>query len=130
MGSVLNAYDRSVFSAVAQVFRPKFLALDAGIRGKWLQSFQYFRHDVEKDFLQMLEVAPMIPSHPGYKKLRCRHHAEGSCALGESCTFSHDPQALPTLPLGESFQRPSSVMLTQCQLMQGRGAYTNTPSFY
>jgi len=126
----LNAYDKNVFSVIARFFKPKLPTLDAGLRSRWLQSFQRFGHNVEKDFIQMLEVAPLMPTHPGYRQMQCRHHAQGSCALGAACTFSHDPRALPMLVNPDKgINRPPSVVLTQCQLLQGRGAYTTSPSY-
>jgi hypothetical protein len=127
--TALNAYDRNVFSTIAQFFRPRIMVLEPVARNTLLQCFQQFKHTAEKDFVQMLEVTPMSPIHPGFKKLRCRHDAQGSCVLGASCTFSHDPRALFTLEIGTGISRPSQVMLTQCQLLQGRGAYTTTPSY-
>mmetsp|Transcript_74655 Transcript_74655/g.132373 ORF Transcript_74655/g.132373 Transcript_74655/m.132373 type:complete len:326 (-) Transcript_74655:44-1021(-) len=127
--SVLNAYDRNVFSVIAQVYKSKILTLDIGIRNMWFKSYKHFEHSADKDFLQMLEVSPMPATHFAYKKIRCRHHAQGSCALGESmCTFSHDPRAPPSLEPADVQRRHSTVMLTQCQLLQGRGAYTAVSS--
>jgi len=127
--STLNAYDRNVYSTIAQFFRPRILVLDPGVRNLLLQCFQHVNHAADKDFAQMLEVTPLSPVHPGFKKLRCRHDSQGSCVLGASCTFSHDPRALFTLEVGTGIPRPSQVMLTQCQLLQGRGAYTGVPSY-
>lgn len=129
--SVMNAYDKHVFSSIAQFFGPRITTLDPAMAKKWLQSFRRFEHTAEKDFLQMLEATPMAPTHPGYKTIRCRHDSEGTCALGVAlCTFSHDPRALPSLEVADAaLQRPASIMLTHGQLHQGRGAYTNTPSY-
>lgn len=129
--SNMNAYDKHVFSAIAQFFGPRIMSLDPSMGKRWLQSFRRFEHTAEKDFLQMLEATPMAPGHPGYKTIRCRHDADGSCALGAAlCTFSHDPRALPSLEVADAaLQRPASIMLTHGQLHQGRGAYTNTPSY-
>lgn len=125
---VLNAYDKAVFSSVATSFRATLPLLDVDLRKKWLRCFQFFKHDSDREFVQMLEVAPMALTHPGYKRVRCQHL--GDCALGAACTFSHDPRALPSLDFcSDTGTRSSSVMLTQCQVSQGRGAYTNTPSF-
>eukprot|EP00928_Gymnodinium_smaydae_P026991 TRINITY_DN21021_c0_g1_i2.p1 TRINITY_DN21021_c0_g1~~TRINITY_DN21021_c0_g1_i2.p1 ORF type:complete len:302 (-),score=53.68 TRINITY_DN21021_c0_g1_i2:157-1062(-) len=125
---ILNAYNQLVFSAIAQSFKACLPTLNPVTRSRWLQAFSFFKHRQDKDFLQMLEVAPLQPSHLGYKVLRCRHFAQGSCALGALCTFSHDPRAPPDLAV-EAGNPRSTVMLTQCQLHQGRGAYTSTPSY-
>ncbi|CAK0790659.1 unnamed protein product [Prorocentrum cordatum] len=50
-------------------------------RNTLLQCFQQFKHATEKDFVQMLEVTPMSPVHPGFKKLRCRHDAQGGVRI-------------------------------------------------
>eukprot|EP00931_Biecheleriopsis_adriatica_P028987 TRINITY_DN17269_c0_g1_i1.p1 TRINITY_DN17269_c0_g1~~TRINITY_DN17269_c0_g1_i1.p1 ORF type:complete len:308 (-),score=73.26 TRINITY_DN17269_c0_g1_i1:27-950(-) len=121
--SILNAYDKKVFGAVAKIYRERFSELDAQTRSVWLQSFKHF-HQEDKDFIQMLEVPPLAATDPRYKAIRCQHHAKGSCALGSRCTFSHDPKARPDLVSDVGLQRPGMVMLTACQLYQGHGAYT------
>mmetsp|Transcript_85588 Transcript_85588/g.191309 ORF Transcript_85588/g.191309 Transcript_85588/m.191309 type:complete len:335 (-) Transcript_85588:360-1364(-) len=114
--SVLNAYDKGVFSAVASAFRSKTALLEPAIRSAWLKAFQGFGHNLEKDFLQTLEVPPLFPNSPCYKRIRCYHL--GSCALGSLCTFSHDPKA--PLTLETELARASPVIMTHCQETMGR----------
>lgn len=131
--STLNAYDPGVFSAVAGAFREKTAAIDAGMRNSWLEIFKGFGHSGDRAFLQLLEVPPVLPAHPGYKRVRCRHHGSpglGGCALGDSCSFSHDQRAPLSLLDGgnEDKWRSKPMVMTQNQKSQGRGVYDNTTS--
>jgi len=121
----LNAYDRGVFSAVARAFKPKTGAIDSGMRARWLEIFKGFAHDLERDFLQLLEVPPLSPAMPSYKKVRCWHHSRSCCVLADACTFSHDARAPLSLGEGgrEDWWRSKSVMMTQNQKALGDGAY-------
>lgn len=117
--ATLNAYDKGVFSAVAKVFRQKTALIDAGMRDLWLQVFRGCGHELEKDFIQLLEQPPS----PLPLTVRCRFHARGYCAVGAACTFSHDPGAPISLE-GDSLARTSTrVVLTQNQETLGRGTY-------
>lgn len=122
---VLNAYDRSVFSAIARTFRPKVRSIEPLVRKDWLEIFQSFSHKGEDDFLQMLEALPILPNTPGYRRIRCPHHAKGSCVLDSSCTYSHDPRAPLSLAegLNEDWWRNKPLVMTQCQKTMGRGIY-------
>mmetsp|Transcript_105709 Transcript_105709/g.329463 ORF Transcript_105709/g.329463 Transcript_105709/m.329463 type:complete len:367 (+) Transcript_105709:211-1311(+) len=121
----LNAYDKGVFSAVAKAFKAKTASMDAGIRSAWLEIFKGFGHDLEKDFLQLLEVPAVPPTMPSYRKVRCWHHSRGLCVLDSACTFSHDQRAPLSLGEGgrEDWWRSKSVMMTQNQKTLGDGAY-------
>jgi len=121
----LNAYDKSIFSAVAKAFKAKTGSMDAAMRNIWLEIFKSFGHDLEKDFLQLLEVPPVPPTMPSYRKVRCWHHSRGLCVLDSACTFSHDQRAPLSLVEGgrEDWWRSKSVMMTQNQKSLGDGAY-------
>uniref|UniRef100_A0A7S4VTH4 C3H1-type domain-containing protein n=1 Tax=Alexandrium monilatum TaxID=311494 RepID=A0A7S4VTH4_9DINO len=121
----LNAYEKGVFSAVAKAFKAKTASMDAAMRNTWLEIFRGFGHDLEKDFLQLLEVPPVPPTMPSYRKVRCWHHSRDLCVLDGACTFSHDPRAPLSLGEGgrEDWWRSKSVMMTQNQKTLGDGAY-------
>lgn len=121
----LNAYDKTVFSAVAKAFKAKTASMDAAMRNTWLEIFKGHGHDLEKDFLQLLEVPPVPPTMPSYRKVRCWHHSRGLCELDSACTFSHDQRAPLSLGEGgrEDWWRSKSVMMTQNQKTLGDGAY-------
>merc|ERR1711933_249709 len=101
--------------AVAGAFRSKTSSLEYAIRSMWLEVFRSAGHDLEKDFLQMLEVPPLSPISPGFRKIRCRHHTQGSCALEQACTYSHDPRAPPSLEIDSGIVRTSPLVMTQNQ---------------
>lgn len=120
----LNAYDRAVFSAVARAFRTKTAALDPGMRSYWLKVFKGFGHSADQDFLQHLEVPPVMVTSPLYRKVRCQFLAAG-CALGAACTYSHDlraPLRLEDAGSEDSWRSRQTVM-TQDQRTLGRGSY-------
>lgn len=121
----LNAYNSGIFSVVAQAFKFKTRAMDAGIRSAWLDIFREFGHDSEKDFLQLLEVPALPPTDPRYRKVRCWHHSRGSCALESLCTFSHDERAPVSLvDVGnEDWWRTKPLVMTQNQKTLGHGVY-------
>jgi len=121
----LNAYDKAVFSAVAKAFKAKTGSMETQMRNAWLEIFKGFGHDLEKDFIQLLEVPPVPPTMPGYRKVRCWHHSRGVCVLDSACTFSHDSRAPLSLGEGgrEDWWRSKSVMMTQNQKTLGDGAY-------
>mmetsp|Transcript_8841 Transcript_8841/g.20782 ORF Transcript_8841/g.20782 Transcript_8841/m.20782 type:complete len:337 (-) Transcript_8841:35-1045(-) len=121
----LNAYDKGVFSAVAKAFKGKTGSMEQTMRNVWLEIFKGFGHDLEKDFIQLLEVPPVPPTMPGYRKVRCWHHSRGLCVLDSACTFSHDSRAPLSLGEGgrEDWWRSKSVMMTQNQKTLGDGAY-------
>lgn len=122
---VLNAYDRTVFSAIARAFRPKVRTIEPLVRKDWLEIFQSFSHKGEDDFLQMLEAPPNLPNTPSYKRIRCPHHAKGNCVLDSTCTYSHDARAPLSLAEGinEDWWRNKPLVMTQCQKTMGRGIY-------
>lgn len=121
----LNAYDKGVFSAVAKAFKAKTASMDQAMRNAWLEIFKAFGHDLEKDFLQLLEVPPIPANMPSYRKVRCWHFSKGQCVLDSACTFSHDHRAPLSLGEGgrEDWWRSKSVMMTQNQKTLGDGAY-------
>lgn len=86
--------------------------------------FKAFRHNEEKDFLQLLEVPPLAITSAGYKKLRCKHFAAGGCLLASGCTFAHDMQAPMSVDqlngVGMQFK---PVVMTANQESMGRGTY-------
>jgi len=121
----LNVYDKAVFSAIARAFKAKTGTLDASARALWLDIFRGYGHEVEKDFLQLLEVPPLAPTMPSYRKVRCWHHSKGICVLEGTCSYSHDARAPLSLVEGgrEDWWRSKSVMMTQNQKTLGDGAY-------
>jgi len=122
----LNAYCREVCSGIARSFTSRTVELEASIRHEWLETFKAMGHDKEPDFLQLLEVPPVPPLHPNYKKVRCFHFSRGSCALGVSCTFSHDPRAPLSLADGTKedwWKMKGNIMMTQNQKCMGNGSY-------
>jgi len=122
----LNAYCREVCSGIARSFTSRTIELEASIRHEWLETFKAMGHDKEPDFLQLLEVPPVPPLHPNYKKVRCFHFSRGSCALGVSCTFSHDPRAPLSLADGTKedwWKMKGNIMMTQNQKCMGNGSY-------
>ncbi|CAE6939061.1 PEX19-1 [Symbiodinium sp. CCMP2592] len=115
----LNIYDEGVFSAIARQMKVRTSSLDQAVRGQWYDIYKGFKHSGDKDFYQLLEVPPLNALNPGYKRLRCFHHQRGCCAVGEACTYSHDPRA--PIELESAFARPvSKVMMTQTQSNMGR----------
>lgn len=121
----LNAYDKGVFSAVAKSFKTKTGTMEATMRNIWLEVFKGFGHDVEKDFLQVLEVPPVPTTSPSYRKVRCWHHSRGTCVLDAACTFSHDHRAPLSLADGgkEDTWRCKTTVMTQNQKTMGCGEY-------
>merc|ERR1712007_229521 len=65
----LNAYDHDVCTAIARCFSSRTGDMDVGTRTEWLESFKGFNHNTELFFLQLLEVPPVPPIHPNYKKV-------------------------------------------------------------
>jgi len=127
----LNAYSQDVCSAIARSYMGRVGDLEASMRAEWLEIFTGFGHRSEPGFLQLLEVPPVPPIHPNYKKVRCRHHSRGHCAIGEAaCTWSHDPRAPLSLTDGtkEDWWRcKASIMMTQNQKCMGNGSYGTGP---
>ncbi|CAE7756864.1 PEX19-1 [Symbiodinium pilosum] len=118
----LNVYDEGVFSAVARQMKVRTASLDQAVRGQWFEIYKGFKHSGDKDFYQLLEVPHLNALSPGYKRLRCAHHQRGYCAVGEACTYSHDPRA--PIELESAYARPvSKVMMTQTQSNMGRDVY-------
>merc|ERR1712194_284415 len=129
----LNAYDRGVCSAIARCFVEKTSELDAAMRQEWLESFRAFKHEHEADFLQFLEVPPVPPIHANYRKVRCLHFCRGTCAVGSTCTFSHDPHAPLSLTDGANedwWKSKASIMMTSNQRTLGQGSYGTGPLGY
>ncbi|CAE8605551.1 unnamed protein product, partial [Polarella glacialis] len=79
----INAYDQGVLSAVATCFRTQITGLDPMHRAVWQEIFKGFKHELEKDFLQLLETPPLTAISPGYQRIRCFHHSRGFCAVGD-----------------------------------------------
>merc|ERR1711879_758057 len=88
-------------------------------------SFKVFKHGVDPDFLQLLEVPPLLPINPGFRRVRCFHFSRGSCALAANCTFSHDQRAPLSLAegAGEDWWRSKPLVMTQNQKSMGHGTY-------
>lgn len=126
----LNAYDQEVCSAISRCFTSKTRDLETGTRNEWLEAFKTFNHTCEPDFLQKLEVPPVLPQHPNYKKVRCWHFSRGTCVLNSACTFSHDQHAPLSLADGTKedwWKCKSSIMMTQNQKTLGQGSYGTGP---
>jgi len=121
----LNAYEKSVFSAVASAFKSRIIGLDASIRMAWLEVYKGFGHAENPDFMQLLEVPPEPPTSAKYLKVRCRFFERGCCALDKSCSFAHDlraPLFLDNDTLGSMRAKP--VVMTHNQKNMGlRGTY-------
>lgn len=124
----LNAYDRATFTAIAKGTKAKTPLMPGAMRVAWEKIFKMFKHTDDEDFLQMLEVPPVPPMHPNYKKVRCVHFSRGACAIGSSCTLSHDPRAPLTLVGGENEDkwRARQTVMTNNQRTLGRGTYGDT----
>jgi len=118
----LNIYDESVFSAIARQMKVRTATIDQALRAQWYDIYKGFNHSGDKDFYQLLEVPHLTAISPAYKRLRCFHNQNGQCAVGDACTYSHDPRA--PIELESSFVRPvSKVMMTQTQSNMGRDVY-------
>mmetsp|Transcript_40624 Transcript_40624/g.88016 ORF Transcript_40624/g.88016 Transcript_40624/m.88016 type:complete len:327 (-) Transcript_40624:29-1009(-) len=118
----LNVYDESVFSAIARQMKVRTASIDQALRTQWYDIYKGFNHSGDKDFYQLLEVPHLTAISPAYKRLRCFHNQNGNCAVGDACTYSHDPRA--PIELESSFVRPvSKVMMTQTQSNMGRDVY-------
>jgi len=113
----LNYYKKDFFAAVAKNFKPKVRALSPVARSTWLEAMQSLNHKSDNDFLQVLEVLPLLPVSPGYRKVKCAFFAKGHCELGESCTFAHNEFAPVTLDgaSSEDAWRRRSVIMTHEQ---------------
>jgi len=120
----INAYDQGVLSAVATCFRTQITGLDPMHRAVWQEIFKGFKHELEKDFLQLLETPPLTAISPGYQRIRCFHHSRGFCAVGDkACSYSHDPGAPLTLEMHFAPVRSSPLVMTQNQYTMGRKIY-------
>merc|ERR1719401_2595741 len=106
-------------------FRAKTGTIDPVTRSSWLEVFKGFGHEYEKDFLQLLEVPPLPPISPSFRKVRCWHHSRGTCTLEGACTFSHDSRAPLSLADGgnEDWWRSKPLVMTQNQKTMGHGVY-------
>lgn len=118
----LNAYDQVVYSSVAKAMKPKVGMMEQKLRFTWLQVYKDFNHAHEKDFLQLLEVPPLGPTDPRYRKIRCPFLDKGKCYLGDMCTYSHDARAPLTLE-ADAGLRSSPLVMTQNQYNMGRATY-------
>merc|ERR1712232_756536 len=121
----MNAHDKGVLTTVARCFRQKTQFMEPGMRKAWERIFQDFKHKQDKEFLQLLETPPLPPTSPAYKKIRCIYNEKGTCYLGDSCTFSHDPRAPLSLAEGtnEDWWRNKPLVMTQNQKSMGHGVY-------
>lgn len=126
----LNAYDADLCSMIARCYLSRVAELDVRVRNEWLEIFKHFNHNSEPAFLQLLEVPPVPPMHPNYKRVRCRHFSRGKCEIGDSCTYSHDmraPLSLTDHTNEDWWKLKSSVMMTQNQKCMGNGSYGTGP---
>jgi|EP00927_Polykrikos_kofoidii_P073474 hypothetical protein len=123
--TALNAYDASVYAAIASSFRSKTSMMDPGVRASWLEVFRMFAQDQNKGFQQLLEAPPLATTNPGFRKVRCTHYSKGVCVLGSECSWSHDPHAPLFLDGGihEDWWRSKPLVMTQNQRTLGRGVY-------
>lgn len=123
--TALNAYDANVYGAIAASFRDRITMMEASVRATWLEIFKMFDRDQNKGFQQLLEVPPLAPTNPGYRKVRCAHYSKGTCVLGSECSWSHDPHAPLFLAGGvhEDWWRSKPLVMTQNQRTLGRGVY-------
>eukprot|EP00747_Dinoflagellata_sp_TGD_P170882 gnl/TRDRNA2_/TRDRNA2_203609_c0_seq1.p1 gnl/TRDRNA2_/TRDRNA2_203609_c0~~gnl/TRDRNA2_/TRDRNA2_203609_c0_seq1.p1 ORF type:complete len:334 (-),score=82.35 gnl/TRDRNA2_/TRDRNA2_203609_c0_seq1:22-1023(-) len=113
----LNYYKKDVFSAVALAFKPKVSVLSTLPRSTWLKAMRGLGHASDLDFMQMLEVPPLLPGSPNFRVVKCNFFAKGNCALGASCTYAHNNNAPLSLDVGgkEDAWRKRSVMMTHEQ---------------
>eukprot|EP00933_Yihiella_yeosuensis_P061723 TRINITY_DN64552_c0_g1_i1.p1 TRINITY_DN64552_c0_g1~~TRINITY_DN64552_c0_g1_i1.p1 ORF type:complete len:359 (+),score=86.57 TRINITY_DN64552_c0_g1_i1:80-1156(+) len=117
----INAYDKQVLSAVASAFKAKLLILDPTHRQAWQEIFRGFKHEKDKDFVQLLETPPIMAVSPGFRAIRCFHHSKGFCAVGEKdCSYSHAPGAPLTLQGHFAPARTSPLVMTQNQYTLGQ----------
>merc|ERR1712151_534087 len=114
----LNYYKKDVFAAIAKWFKPKVTTLSAAIRSTWLEAMQSLGHKCDRDFMQMLEVLPLQPVNPGYRRIKCAFFAKGTCELGDSCTYAHNDFAPLSLSdaSNEDKWRKRSVIMTHDQM--------------
>lgn len=121
----LNAYDRGFFSAVARAFKGRVHEIPPNIRNSWSEAYKGFGHSAERDFLQLLEIPPLLANNPSFRRVRCWHFSKGSCHLESLCTFSHDPRAPLSLADGgnEDWWRSKPLVMTQTQKTMGHGVY-------
>lgn len=89
----LNAFDESVFCAAAAAFFGRTASMESGLRNVWAEMFQRVSDEKVKKFVQLLQVPPLDPTNPGYRKLRCTVLNHGHCLFGSSCSFSHETSA-------------------------------------
>jgi len=110
----LNYYKHDVFAAIAKNFKPKIRMLSPVARATWLEVMQSLNHKSDRDFLQVLEILPLLPVNPGYRKVKCAFFAkDNTCALGESCTFAHNefaPVSLDGTSSEDAWRRRSVIM--------------------
>lgn len=115
----LNYYKKDVFSAVAKIFKSEIHQANLGPmdRGTWLEVMRALNHETDLDFMQLLEVPPLPPTNPSYRRIKCQFFARGNCALGEVCTWAHSDKAPLSLDMGgnEDAWRKRSVIMTHCQ---------------
>lgn len=121
----LNAYDQGVVSAVAAAFSTKVAMLEPGLRSTWLELFKGMGHEQDQEFLQLLEVPPLLPISPAFRRIRCKFLDRGGCASGAACTYSHDDRAPISLEQLSAAVRSSPLVMTQNQYTMGRGFYGN-----
>eukprot|EP00929_Paragymnodinium_shiwhaense_P055127 TRINITY_DN2764_c0_g1_i1.p1 TRINITY_DN2764_c0_g1~~TRINITY_DN2764_c0_g1_i1.p1 ORF type:complete len:338 (-),score=84.55 TRINITY_DN2764_c0_g1_i1:90-1103(-) len=124
--AVLNFSDHELLAAVARAYKPRVQLMQPGMRQTWLDAFKLLKHEKDKDFMQMLEVPPVLASSPSYLRVRCRFFVQGSCALGSECTFAHDARAPPTLAdciADSQIMRTRPTLMTEDQELLGAGTY-------
>lgn len=119
----LNAYEKSVFTAIATAFQGRTMLMEASMRKEWLQIFNKFGHAHEEEFIQLLDVPQELPMSPHFRKIRCQYFAQGSCAFGEACSFLHDMHAPLSLNFGSDFISGKQTVMTANQESLGCTQY-------
>lgn len=115
----LNYCDKHTLQAIAKVYRSKIILLTPAIRNQWLECMQFLGHRNDLDFMQTLEVPPLLPTHVNYKRVRCKFFAAGKCESGDACTYAHSlsaPLSLDDAGAKEDNWRKRSVLMTHEQM--------------
>lgn len=126
----LNFYNADLFSAIAKAFKQQVAIMHPGMRAVWHEAMQVLGHKKDNDFLQLLQVPPLLPGNPSYRIIRCVFFVKGHCELGTVCTYAHNMQAPISLvdASKEDAWRTRSVTLTQGQMYSvGSEAYSSKP---
>lgn len=108
----LNACDVAVVAAAAAMLTPRVADLDKAQRLRWLNLLADVKSPHCEVFVAALRSAPvpedLSPVASASGRIACRHFARGFCAMGKTCTFSHEAGLAPPPPT-------NPLVLTQMQ---------------